>query len=52
METFFFNPLLLDISFPATCNKDTFDNKYRYDATKDWTKVSCSQADFRAFKQI
>ena len=34
METFDFilNPLLLDITLPNTCNKDTFDYKYRNDA--------------------
>ena len=29
---FLFNPLLLDITFPTTCNKDTFDYKYKDDA--------------------
>ena len=53
LETFdfLFNPLFLDIPFPTTCIKNTFDYKYRYDATStelitDWTKVSCSQAGF------
>ena len=53
----FFNSLLLNITFPTTCYKDTFDYKYRYDAItigliSDWTKVSCSQdMAFRVFKQ-
>ena len=29
---FLFNPLLLDITIPTTCNKDKDDNKYRYNA--------------------
>ena len=32
---FFFNLLLLDITFPTSCNKDKFDYKYRYDATSN-----------------
>ena len=52
METFFFNPLLLDITFPATCNKDTFDNKYRYDDMSIELKTAVDKSAFRAFKQI
>jgi len=29
---FLFNPHSLDITFPTTCNKNTFDYKYRNDA--------------------
>ena len=51
-SNFVLNPLLLDIILSNTCNKDTFDYRYRYNAISielisDWTNVSCSQADFK-----
>ena len=55
---FLFNLLLLDITFPTTCYKDTFDNNYRYNAISiglisDWTMKSAVQKPaFRTFKQI
>ena len=59
VDTFNFNsnPLSLDITFHTTCKTDTVYYKYRYDAISiglisDWTKVSCLQSAFRAFKQI
>ena len=42
---FLFNLLLLDITFPITCYKDTFDNNYRYNAISIglWSQLFKSQ---------